>query len=403
MQAYNAGMQGLPFTQFQHNAAANAVSAATYAMPEAAAAFGAKRLETAAQNYLDGVSESNPVLAMKLVDDPNFKKNFSDAETYSKTRTAVRTRTLHLQEINAEKQILGVLKDENNLLTKSLTSPMPYADLQKRLDEGNFSLPAKAYFLKANGYAARAEGKLSQSEQLQGKAQLYTEMTNLVSNPDLKTSDISAFQEKIYQAMDNGTLDEKNGASMLDQIVAPMVAKKEESFKTFSENHWFSDDIGFKGVKQLMEDEFSVPVPEAKHKNLPTQEETLSINTANATNNAAKVKMYDYYMTALEANAKSLDVKVGDLPSMPPNQSRAVYAAAQAEAKRLFMLDKHPALSTLNDIPNQIFSNGTLIQGMAGTRKVKTDAGAAPTFKIQRNEKGELRRLYPDGTTEKMK
>ena len=56
----------------------------------------------------------------------------------------------------------------------------------------------------------------------------------------------------------------------------------------------------------------------------------------------------------------------------------------------------------MNDIPNQIFSGGKLIQGMTGDRNVKPDVSAPKSFDTQVGSDGFLYRLYPNGTREQV-
>lgn len=370
------------------------------------AAFGDKRIGAATttemlesynedymKSFISGVSETNPIKALKMLDDPKIKDSFRDPNQYTKMKEAVEARSLKVGEINAEKQVLSALKEENSLLAKSLETPLSYADLQKEFDRTGMSPGAQAFFMKANGYT-KADGtrNVSDSDKIKGKAQLYTELTDLTSKENLSSAEISAFQEKIYSAMNNGTLDNKEGVSYLNQIISPLVDQKEQTFKNFSDNSLIAPDIGFKGVQKMFESEIEIK---------PAGDEKEVGELTKATNNANKVKLYDYYMTALTANAESYGAKVADIPKMDKVQQRKLYSESQAEAKRLYMLDQHPALSTMNDIPNQIFAGGKLIQGMAGDRAVKPDIAVPNPFQMQVGSDGYLYRMYSDGMRER--
>lgn len=351
------------------------------------------------KSFISGVSDSNPVKALRLMDDPQVKKGFKDITQYTKMKEAVENRAMHVGEIMAEKQVLDILRDENNTLTKSLESPMSYAQLQTEFDAKGVSPAAQSFFLKLNGFSERG-GKLSQSEQLLQKSALYQDLQDIAGKETITGADLAGFQERIYKSMDNGTINEQEGVTFLNQIMTPFIGKQEEQLKNFGEKKWFGDSLGFQGIQEMFEDEVAVPVPEPRDKGRTNEGERLAMSTADALNNANKVKLYDYYFDALAQSAASYGIPVGEIPNLNKAQKQKIYSEAQAQAKRNFMVDSNPALSTLPDIPNQVFSRGTLIQGAAGNRAVKPDLSAPAKFKVFKGSDGVLYRQYQDGKYE---
>lgn len=345
------------------------------------------------KSFISGVSEANPLKALRMMDKPEVAASFKRKDEYLKMKKAVEDRALNVDKVNGEKEILGVLKDENSMLTKSLTDTVPYADLQKEFTRTNMSPAAQSFFMKANGYASR-EGKLTQSEQLKGKADLYSDMTQLMSQEKMTSKDVAGFQERIYKAMDNGTLNEKEGATYLNQLVAPLVNQKEESFKNFSQDSWISPDVGFGGVEEIFKRDIEIGNPEGVHGKVGVV--TQGINNAN------KVKLYDYYMTSLQSQAESYGVQLADIKNLNKPQQRKLYADAQAEAVRLFHVDQNPSLSTLTDLPNQTYSKGKLIQGASGTRNIKPDVAVPAKFETYAGSDGYIYRKYSDGKYERV-
>lgn len=352
------------------------------------------------KSFISGVSDSNPVKALRMMQDPKVKGAFKDQSQYVKMLDAVEKRALNVGEIMAQKQILGALRDENSTLANSLNTPLSYAQLQSEFSSKKMSPAAQAFFLKINGFSAREGGKLSQSEQLQNKADLYHDLTDLSSRENVGAADLAAFQERIYKGMDNGTLNEQEGVTYLNQIMAPYIDKQETMMKNFGEKKWFTDSLGFQGIQEMFENEVAVPVPEPRDKRKTNEGERLSMSTAEMVNNENKVKLYDYYFDALAQSAEGYGVRVGDIPNLNKAQKQKIYSEAQAQAKRNFMVDSNPALATLPDIPNQVFNNGTLIQGAAGARGVKADLSAPAQFKVFKGSDGVLYRQYSDGKYE---
>lgn len=376
------------------------------------AAFGSKNLgasttsdmlktydEDYAKSFISGVAETNPLKALKLLEDPGVEKSIGNAQTFAKLKEAVGNRALKVQEINGQKEVLGVLKSENNLLTQSLEKPMSYAELQQTFAEQNIGVYAQSFFMKANGYTKRSDTKLSNSQKLQGKADIYNRLEELTGineeePKEITTEQIAGFQNEIYKAMDSGVLDEKEGASYINRLTAPLADQKEQHLDQFSSGTYnpLIEDTGFEAVRAYYKDNIEIQKGEGE-KELGQVSQSL--------NNVNKIKLYDYYYQALEANAKTYGIdNMSDVPKLDKPQRRKLYSEAQTEAKRLFLEDRNPALSTLNDTPNQIFSGGKLIQGMAGPRDIKPDIQTKSSFKIQVGTDGNLYRLYSNGTRE---
>jgi len=348
------------------------------------------------KSFMSGVSDSNPLKALRLMERDDVKASFKDQKQYASMKEAVESRALNVQEINGKKQVLTALKDENSLLAKSLEAPISYADLQQQFAaQPNMSSYAKNFFMKANGYT-KADGttKLSNSEQLQFKTDLYDQITQTVSNPELDAADISALQTKVYQGMDNGSLTEKEGINYLNQITAPLADAKEAQYSKFQmgKNNPFQDNIGFSGIQQIYQDQIEVK---------PAEGEDEVGDQTKLMNNQNKVKLFDNYMASLTAQAASYGLTVAQVPSLGKPQQRKLYTDAQNQAVKDYMIDKNPALATLPDLPNQVLTGGKLEPGTAGSRDLKPSVTAKKSFETQIGSDGYLYRLYPDGTREK--
>jgi hypothetical protein len=349
------------------------------------------------KSFMSGVSDSNPLKALRLMERDDVKASFKDQKQYTSMKEAIESRALNVQEINGKKQVLTALKDENSLLAKSLEAPISYADLQQQFAaQPNMSSYAKNFFMKANGYT-KADGttKLSNSEQLQFKTDLYDQITQTVSNPELDAADISALQTKVYQGMDNGSLTEKEGINYLNQITAPLADAKEAQYSKFQmgKNNPFQDNIGFSGIQQIYQDQIEVK---------PAEGEDEVGDQTKLMNNQNKVKLFDNYMASLTAQAASYGLTVAQVPSLGKPQQRKLYTDAQNQAVKDYMIDKNPALATLPDLPNQVLTGGKLIQGTAGDRNLKPDVAAPPKFETYSGSDGYLYRQYPDGKYERV-
>ena len=346
------------------------------------------------KSFISGVSEANPLKALSLMDRPEVKGSFKDQNQYLKMKEAVENRALNVQKINGEKQVLNVLKDENNLLTKSLTDNVSYADLQKAFSSTKMGAEAQSFFMRANGYTKDDQGEtLSPAEKMKTKAALYSDMTQLMAKENMTSEEVAGFQDRIYGAMNSRALDEKEGASFLNQLVAPLIDQKEQQFQTYSQDSWISPDVGFGGVQEMFEQQVKIQPAEGEKKVGALTE---------GINNENKVKLYDYYYSALQERAESYGVPVANIKSLNKPQQRKLYAEAQADAMRNFKVDQNPALSTLNDLPNQTFSGGKLIQGASGDRNLKPDVTVAPKYETYMGSDNFIYRKYPNGKYERV-
>lgn len=69
----------------------------------------------------------------------------------------------------------------------------------------------------------------------------------------------------------------------------------------------------------------------------------------------------------------------------------------------MFLKDRHPALRTLPDTPNFVYTaDGALVQGLAGKRDVPVTGTAKGEFRVMRDKKDHNKqyRVYKDGRIE---
>lgn len=362
------------------------------------------------KSFISGASLDNPLAASRMMDDPALKTQFTDEKEYVTMKEAIDTRAMNSDKITAQKQVLGVMQDENSILAQSLKTPISYNSLQEQFSQNpGLSAEAKKYFLRANGFSNEdGSRKLPKDQQLQTKADLFTEMTNLTKDPTAQPDQIQGFQAKVYAAMNSGALNENEGANYINQILQPMIQKQDAAFGKVS---WlpdggiplFGDDhLGLGKVNDYVKD--NITVPPTIGDNGKVQKLNPVTNMANTAN---QVRFKDFYLNSLQAQAASYvdpdhpdGIKMGDIHTLNRSQRNQLYSDAMTEAQKFYMLDKNPSLSTMKDLPNQVFDGTVLHQGMSGTRDIKPDVTAPPVFKTQVGSDGNLYRLYPNGKRE---
>lgn len=353
--------------------------------------------------FASGVMETNPQKALQLIESDMFKSSVADPLAYKEMKDAAEARVLKLAETTTQKQILGALKNENSTLARSLEKPLSYPEVMEATKSMNPA--ARSYFMKINGYTksdgSKASPKLSDSQKAETKAALYDTLVQLSRSEDLDTATVAEFQNQIYAAMDSDALTQKEGLSFIEQITMPLVERKEESLSRYGQSNWFSDSTGFAGIQEFYEDSIEIK---------PAEGEEQVGQTSRAINAVNKSKLYDYYMSSLEAIGHSYKdpnhpngIAIAEMDTLNSTQREKIFSQAQTEAQKLYLQDKHPTLRSLPDVPNLVYSNGTLIQGMAGSRGLNADITAAPKFQMMRDPvTGVYYRRYENGTVEEV-
>lgn len=294
------------------------------------------------KSFISGVSDSNPVKALRLMERDDVKKGFKDQGQYLKMKDAVETRALQADKIFTQREVLSALKDENNTLAKSMETNISYADLQKEFDRTNMSKSAQSFFLKANGFKdEKGENKLTNSEKMIEKVGLYDAIRSASEAEDIGPEQVSALQERVYSAMDRGVLNAEEGAEYINQFITPVIAGKEKNLSKFQLGKWnpLQDNIGYSGLDDLID---QVQIKPAE------DEEELGVSTQNL-NNERKLKIYNLYTDQLSQAASSRGIAIADIPGLATSERRKIYNDAQIQAKKLYLTEEYPDLSSLKD------------------------------------------------------
>jgi hypothetical protein len=321
------------------------------------------------KSFIGGVSDTNPIKALRLIENPDVQKKFKDQSQFLKMKEAVETKALQAEKIYTQQEVLNVLKDENSLLGQSLKTNISYVDLQKEFSDKKISPSAQDYFLKANGFRTeKGEEKLTKSEKLQEQVSLYDAVTVAASSEDITPENISALQDRVYKAMDRGVLTDEEGAEYINQFVSPIVAGKEQQLSKYQTGKWnpWQDNIGYSGLNDLIE-QVTIASPEGEEAGPAMQN----------LNNERKLKLYNFYSDQLKEAASVRNIKIGDLPSLSYSEKKKVYSDAQVKAKKLYLADEYPELGNLKDDqwPDSIVTEDG--------RKIKTGvASPKPTGKV---------------------
>lgn len=393
--AYTAGTKGGDFNQLIRDAQATTVAASTLIAPEKVATMNKALKQSVITNYLEGLAENDPLAALRRVEDEDIRNHFENIDDYQQMKDAIENRAKAVHEVMAQKEILNTLKDETNLLTQSVGQPLSFTEIEEAT--ANMSVQAREYFMNAHGFSGKEGGqpKLSDAEKISGRAQLYTAIEQM-KDQELSSLDVAEFQQTIFEGVNKGVLTDEQGINYINNIVAPLVERKEETLKKYQTGKFnpFEDNLGFSGLKEIFDKDIAVPVEKGT---TVAAKKAAAFQTA--INNGNKVKLYDYYMQSLGDQAESYGLRIGDIEGLNKGQRQKIYGDAQEQAYRMFLIDKNPVLGTLSDLPNMVLKDGDLIPGAAGKRNLKPDFSAGGGFTIIEKD-GHRARRYDNGEIE---
>lgn len=337
--------------------------------------------------FVSGAVETNPERGLKLLDDERVK-NSMPPDQWFKFKSATESRAKAVYKNQQQGTVLAGIKSANGMLKEG--GKAGYAALQA----ADLSDEARQYFEALNGFAGSgSRGGYTAEDKAAFKMGIYEAVSKLQGAEDVEADSVRVVQDSIFKAMNKGALGQEEGLDMIQQIVEPLVAGKEKAMGDYGKYNPFSDSIGFDGIEEFYEKNVQL---EEKEEMTPTTKKTIA-----ARNSMAKANLYDFYYGALRARANEAQIPVADVPKLPKPQREKIYSQAQSEAQRLFLQNKYPAMRTLPDTPNFVYSQGKLIQGAAGPRNLDPNLAAKATFRLQIDSSTkDIYRVYPDGTKE---
>lgn len=301
------------------------------------------------KSFMSGVSDSNPLKALRLMERDDVKASFKDQKQYASMKEAIENRALNVQKINGEKQVLNTLRDENSVLAKSLEAPISYADLQEQFAKTNMSPYAQSYFMKANGYTKTSVGgskaKLTGEQKDELKQSIFSRVIGFgKADAPITSEDIKALQSDIYKAADQGAITKAETAQWTGQILTPYIAQKENDLSQFSDNAFIADDLGLKGLQEAFDESIAI---------VPEEDQTLGpLSQKENSNN--RIRLYDTYMGYLGKEAQGRGVAVGDIPKLDRDTRRTIYAKAQQQAIKSYNAENYPEFQNMKEVPNAV-------------------------------------------------
>lgn len=309
--------------------------------------------------FISGVSETNPLKASQLMETDMVKDHFRDPVQYTKMKRAVENRAKIFEKANASSQKMNTLAAENEFIKNAGNST--YAEQQQFFEKNNVSPIVREFYEEVSGYASqRAAVKGNDKIDLKRKFQII--LTDTIKKEDVSDDDLRALQDAVYGGMKKGVLSEAEGFGYIDQLMTPLVTKKQEQISKFKVGAWnpFQDNLGLDTLQK--EIEAFTGYAEADPAGIGADDMLSYKKTAN--------QMYDLYLEGLSSEAQKRGMKVADLSSLSYSEGAKVYNAALKNAKEGVVRSLYPSLATVETLPEKIISkDGKTVNTGLGTGK----------------------------------
>jgi len=328
------------------------------------------------KSFLSGVSESDPLRAVSLMDNDTVKDSFSDQAQFLKMKDAMTARAKRFQKAQKSARSVGGMSAENSLIGQ--IGNMSYADLQQNFSEFSMSPQVQAFYEEVNGYASQ-RAAVKGAEKINLKRKFQTVISEALSKDDLTDGDLRLMQDAIYGGMNKKVLSDSEGFGYINELMQPLLEKKRANIDQFKTGQFnpFQENLGLDTLDaEIVQITGLADMPQRNIGN----DDALAINeTTNA--------MYDAYLGSLMQEAKSRDMTVADLSGLPFSEEKAIYDKALKVAKDGVLKSIYPSLANVEEMPATIIDgdrkiNTGLSKGGA-TQNVKT-----PNTKIATDANG---------------
>ena len=344
------------------------------------------------KTFVSGVGDSNPHKAMSILDDEAVKAKFNNPEQWLTMRNAMERRAEIADRKAEERNILSSSRGEAALLQGS--GSKSYSDLATEMEKIGVSDDVKQVVMRLNGFG-EGQKKLNNIQKETFKVELYKSLEEMLTGENTSTADVAAFQTQIFKAMNNGAITDKEGAEWINKLAAPAIAAKEKGLEDFSDTQsepWL-DDLGFVGIKNLVDEKMTIKPDEGEDTLTPTQQ---------LVNNSRRIKIYDYYMAALNETAGSAGLTLDKIQGLDEGKRRKIYNDAQRQAVEMYSRDVSPAISLMPESPDAVLRDGQLISVPKTREGTSPKSSTSKPFRLG-YKGGIYARVYEDGTIERIK
>ena len=286
------------------------------------------------KSFLSGVSVSNPLKAMRLMESEEVKNSFKDVNQYMKMESAIASRVKRFNKVNKSKEVVGRLTAENSLIPR--IGKMNIAELEQSFSKFGMSPAVQAFYKDVNGYS-NTKRALTQNEKTEGKSKLYSTLSQFIQKDETTDGDMSALQDSVYVGMSKSILSKAEGFGLLNELMLPVIEKKRGELEKFEINEFlpFRENLGFNQLEEVIDTMSGLSVSG----DTPTSEE-------NFIQDSARNDMYDYYLSFLKKEASTRDIPVANISDLDYSEQKDIYEKAINSAKQNFNFKHYPNIKS---------------------------------------------------------
>ena len=338
------------------------------------------------KSFLSGVSEVNPLKALSLMDKDAVKNGFSNPAEYSEIKGNIENRALNFQKIAIQKEALGALKANDDIINRSIDKPFSQAEILQL--SNNVSKPTKDYLMTLGGFKTGGS-TLSDFEKAKSKAKLQERVLDYGVNPDIGASSLQGIQDDLITALNDKVITKDDWQFYTNQLMQPYAAQVEENLSQFQ-----FDKSNFFGLAEDTKIGFSQVKSDLQPLLIGYDSETGEVSEDKISeddffyNNQQRIKMYSQYERSLRRVAEKNGITPDGILKLPSSDRDILLQQAAGDAKKNYFMDKFPSTRAMADnFPARIIDqNGEAVKtGLASGKpeasvSVDTIYSDAPSF-----------------------
>ena len=344
------------------------------------------------KNFVDGQIQTNPEAALQALNNKDIAAVFDNEKETDEMKNYAISKLDSLKKQAKYKNIMAGIRDGNGLINKSMQQTLSLEEIQSLMPK-DATDDYKRLIYSLNGYSktsAGGKGKLSDDQKAAETADLYEQMSMLLSNKNgASLDDFKTFQNNVYKAMANKSISKEEGQKIINNISDPFVkAWDGVSDKISDGGGWFSgrDAVGAEGVIKSLEENNLLSTTKSKDK---------KVNDAlKAAQSQIKVKAYQYFYDELQ---KAVDNSGGKYSSVADvinetnlSDKRAILQKAQDAALHDMASDQFSYLANYKEEqqPNKVLQAGGMTPNTNNINNAKQGTPVKQTLIVQVGKSG---------------
>ena len=314
------------------------------------------------KSFIAGVMDVDANRAKELMDSDQVRASFTDVDQYMSMRHAVDVKAERQQKQAIAMAELGRQQQVIDLFNLNKERTLNYAELQGQIERLGLEGPAKNYFLSRNGFSIPRgyDKEVTQGEKDQLRTNIYDRITQMGNSEKVDERAIGDLQNDIYAAADLGAIGHEDVERYSNLILGPLINQRGEAVKNFSDEPFFSSNIGMEKLQEELDRTAIIP-PEGR-KNLN--------DTEKRQNNMNRLKLYDLYMGYIENAAKQRNIEPNAVMSLPSDEKRTLLFSAQEAAIKAYNAGNYPDLANVEDAPNYVLPSIPMVDDIVN---IETD------------------------------